>query len=148
MIKICTSCGSKCDYRSATGLCIRCNGRKIGKLYGVRNFITGGKALINLPLNHLPQYLASYIAGLVDADGTVGVSAIGQSYLSITSKYVDFITLISNIIGGRVTPPTGKKCYQLNLRRIERQYILPQIIPFMLLKRDRAISCLKNENIM
>lgn len=140
MTETCKDCGGKRDYRGTTGYCHHCSGRRIGKIYGLFSSKSSGcKAFINLPLNHLPQYLASYVAGYIDADGSVG-----KGYLSITSKDKKHLSLISNIIGGKLSLQNkAKKYYQLALRKIERQYILPQIIPYMMLKRKKAICCLE-----
>lgn len=88
------------------------------------------------------------MAGIFDADGTV--SSINNRYndtkIAITSKHKEFLTLIQELIGGKVsTMGRGREMYQLALRKLERLYIVPQLIPYALLKRARLLVAFEND---
>lgn len=137
MTEICSVCGEPRDYRGRTGMCNSCSCRAIGTMFADCNriYLRRYRGKSNLALNVLPPEIAGYIAGIIDADGTVTEYSI-----AITSKSKEFLTVLQSLIGGKISPQRHN--WQLALRRLEQKYILPQIIPYMIYKKERASNFL------
>lgn len=98
-----------------------------------------------------------YIACFIDTDGSVGIYTVKEKYhyvhihfynndknvLKMIKKFVGFDGKISgrkNSFGHY----KSKRRYQLNITNDELcKKILENCIPFMIIKKDKAIECLK-----
>jgi len=100
------------------------------------------------PAKFLSDCMAGYIAGFIDADGCISGSAI---YICNTDLRA--LMLYQHFIGGNIATQGGisngkrKQGYQLCLRNIEQKALLPQIIPYMVIKQEKAINRLKELEI-
>ena len=98
---------------------------------------------------------AAYIAGLVDGEGTLSIWRESQpenktgfkSVITFTIAQANqpFLEDIREILGngriystGRVKNPKHKKCFQLGFKRHQTRWILPQLIPYLRIKRRQA----------
>ena len=95
----------------------------------------------------LPDGLCGYIAGTIDADGSVG--AHPKKYMSVYNNDVDMLLSLQEHIGGHLSlagdtrDGRNKPVYQLTLRIGEMTALLPQILKYMIVKRKPAEDLLE-----
>ena len=85
----------------------------------------------------LPEWLAGYIAGMIDGDGYIGVG------VNIYNNELGMLLILQQFIGGRISKARNKDYYTLSLRQVEQGLLLPQIIPYLIIKKERAIKLLQ-----
>jgi len=100
-----------------------------------------------------------YLAGLVDADGSVGIINAKKKkkkryptpYLMVTNSYKPVLDWLSGKFGGRIQKlpdnrgmfKTTKDCYQWHLRWSNCIKLLKKIQPYMKIKKDKANEVIK-----
>jgi len=98
----------------------------------------------------LSESRAMWLAGIIDSDGYISFknryNCIDYVRVAVTSNSLLFLTKISEFINGGIIhkkqdAPSGP-VYDLYLRNQESLDILPQIIPFLIIKQDKAIEAL------
>lgn len=86
----------------------------------------------------------SYLAGIIDGEGTVTIHTSGTPYLTVTNTNKKLIDWIKNNFGGRTTmvkpQPNQKliivKWYMYGKEAIE---ILKYVFPWLIVKRENAL---------
>ena len=96
------------------------------------------------PAGLLSDGMAGYVAGFIDADG-----CLSGSMVYICNTDLDVLLLLQHFIGGHIGVQGSivggkrKQGYQLILRNLEQKALLPQIIPYMVIKKIKAIKRLQ-----
>jgi hypothetical protein len=100
---------------------------------------------------------AAYLAGLVDGEGTISVwrhraprNSSGYTYVpifTIAQANQPFLEEIRDIVGNgsvrranraSLQNPKHKDCYTLSFRAHQTRWVLPQILPYLRIKRRQA----------
>ena len=86
----------------------------------------------------------AFIAGFFDADGTVSKRTKGNRWhMGITNKNKKLLKWIQKRAGGNIcTQGKWRGVYQLYWRKDEKIPVLTSILPFLIIKRDKALECL------
>ena len=86
----------------------------------------------------------AYIAGMIDADGHIGTGR-NRYKVTIANNYLPMLEHIQFHVGGHISEDDrGRiKTYQLNFRVHEQIELLPRIIPYLIVKKQKAIERLK-----
>jgi len=90
----------------------------------------------------------AYVAGLIDGEGTLvvgkyprkGNKYLGyRGFLAIANTHVPMLQFLKSIIGGKIVEQgKGRGCYSLSLSTNEIRNCLPQIVPFLVVKKEQA----------
>jgi hypothetical protein len=107
----------------------------------------------------LQEIEIAYIAGLVDGEGSIGVSASSHSLtnyrikLDITMCDRQAIDFAASVFGGKVVQlkhktSSGKAIYSWVLWCQKAANVLEQLIPYLLIKRDRAQKAVQLARMM
>lgn len=109
-------------------------------------------------IKELTEGDAKYVACAIDTDGFISIH--GRSYgkkeydisVGVSNTHVGFLRGIQKIVGGgrlchrsqsKASFKTTKERYELNFRRNEARDLLPQLVPFLVIKKKRAVRALK-----
>ena len=98
------------------------------------------------PAKDLPGWFCGYIAGMIDADGHVKAH---PRILSISNTDLECLEFLRQYVGGHISTAgairsgQNKQGYQLCLRNEEIVALLPQIIKYMIIKREEAENLLE-----
>ena len=84
----------------------------------------------------------AYLAGFFDADGTIWRSSGHGWNISITNKNEAVLHWLNQRFGGRITTQGNKGVYQLYWRVNEMRGVLLDMLPHLIVKRERANRCL------
>lgn len=109
-----------------------------------------------------PQYLA----GAIDADGCVGIAKMAQTVrgkslrydarLQLTNTNLPFLELVKAQYGGHIkianrganTSPKWKTGYQLCWGTKSSEVVIRQILPYLIIKKERAELALQLRSTM
>lgn len=96
----------------------------------------------------------AYLAGLIDGDGCISLykrkdakAARGTTYtpyMTITAKNISFLEYLKEMYGGSINLATAKSgfnglgCKSLRFSSNECRYLLPLLIPHLVLKKSEA----------
>jgi len=89
----------------------------------------------------LSDWLAGYIAGMVDGEGTITVSR--NKDLRIYNNNLAMLSVIQVFAGGKISPNGTPPGLVLSFRLEEKKWLLPQIIPYLIIKKQKAMDLLK-----
>lgn len=94
------------------------------------------------------QLLYAYMAGFLDADGSISIVSLSQNKrytvkVSITNCNQDVISLFSKEFGGKIRAKSGKKknwntCYEWSMTSNKALAIINTLYPFIKIKRGQA----------
>lgn len=97
--------------------------------------------------------LYAYMAGFVDADGSISISAVSvaKQYVSkivVTNCDERVVTLFRDEFGGQVRcrswkNPRWKPCYEWRLTAIKAQTVIKLILPYLRIKKKQALLVLR-----
>lgn len=95
----------------------------------------------------------AYIAGLFDGEGTLVIgkySAKSQKnlayrgFMALANTHVPTLVYVKSLIGGKIVEQgIGKKCYSLSLSANQIRAVLPEILPYLSIKKEQAKVMLK-----
>ena len=111
---------------------------------------------------------AAYIAGFVDGEGSIPIFATNRTgknpgvryrtYLTVGQTDIRPLTWMQSLLGGSIRLDSAQKAatairqrkpfYVLKIDGYTLDLALPQIIPFMIVKRDRAELCLEMRKLL
>lgn len=94
---------------------------------------------------------AAYIAGMLDADGSIMQSGNTEIQMRISNTHLPMLESLKRDIGGgsiqkmtmKKTGPirATKRCYQLAIPRKLSRLLCVYVLPFLRIKREQAIIC-------
>ena len=97
--------------------------------------------------------ILNYFAGIVDGEGTIGVSKAKRNnkrgfaynpFFSITNTHLPMLEYIQKHIGGRIVFLDDRTlCYSLTFNSKVMKELLPELIPLLIIKREQAEIVLK-----
>lgn len=114
-----------------------------------------GRRVVISYIKKLPKWQAAYVAACVDTDGSIfwDGSVRRSPALSITNNNLEFLKFIQRTVCGgklysyvRKRNEQTKQVYDLRFRVLEIKDLLPQIIPFLIVKKNRAVRALERLN--
>ena len=97
----------------------------------------------------------AYLAGIVDGEGTISVTSdkasgcLFATYLSIANTSCKLLETIKKWVGaGCIQPKKGAKvyyktCYVYTLRGDTLRKLLPELVPFLVVKKEQAKLLIK-----
>jgi len=88
----------------------------------------------------LSDWMAGYIAGMIDGEGTIR-SRPSRKDVRIYNNNFEMLSIVQVFSGGRISK--NKDGLVLNYRKEEQRWLLPQIIPYLIIKKQKAIDLLK-----
>jgi len=109
------------------------------------------RRIVSSRIKKLSLTQAAYLAACVDCDGSVCFRKTGGSYVDIGNtdlSFLMYLQLITN--GGRLREKKYnrrrgyKPFYYLRFRVKETYDLLPQILPFLVIKKEKAKQLLEN----
>lgn len=90
----------------------------------------------------------AYIAGLFDGEGTLVIGKYPirsqknlayRGFMALANTHVPTLLHIKSLIGGRIVEQgIGKKCYSLTLSANEIRAVLPELLPYLMIKKEQA----------
>ena len=90
----------------------------------------------------------AYIAGLFDGEGTLVIGKYSiksqknlayRGFMALSNTYVPVLVYIKSLIGGKIIEQgIGKKCYSLSLSANEIRAVLPELLPYLIIKKEQA----------
>ena len=102
----------------------------------------------NIKLSDEEKY--AYLAGLIDGEGCITIGAkYKDSRVNIANTNLEcLLTMqqwfqLGNIVMGKKRPSNCKKIFALNYGATAMRFLLPKIIPFMIIKKEKAEMALK-----
>lgn len=113
--------------------------------------------------NQLTATEAAYIAGIVDGEGTLGVSRYSrkenksgyrfQIFLAITSTNKELLEWLTKTTGlgafhekKESSIRAKRRCWKWSLKFTQAARLLIQISPYMIIKKDQALNCIAFDN--
>lgn len=110
-------------------------------------------------IKELTEGEAMYVAACIDTDGSISICGRNARkkgdtvQVSLANTHVGFLKHVQKMVGGGRLSPHNRKfipslkypkeCYTLGFRMNEVRDLLPQIIPFLVIKKDKAIRVLE-----
>lgn len=101
-------------------------------------------------IKRLESVEAAYLAACIDCDGSVIFRKKGGHYIEVSNTNLFFLERLQGMCnGGKTTEKIYnrehgyKPFYQLRFRTRETFDLLPQIIPFMVIKKEKAAQLLE-----
>ena len=95
----------------------------------------------------------AYVAGLFDGEGCLVIgkyhvrSQVNWAYrgfFAIANTHVPTLQYVKSLIGGKIVEQgIGKKCYSLTLSANEIRNVLPELLPYLSIKKEQAEVMLK-----
>ena len=129
--------------------------RKIAKMCGVtsitwfvRKFgLKKNNNPIKSQIGKLPKWKCAYLAGCIDTDGCIHVKAkddlTGKGEVEVANTNLHFLQNLQGMINGGYLGMYKRRkhylwCHRLCFRINECRDLLPQIIPFLVIKKEKA----------
>jgi dCTP deaminase len=101
-------------------------------------------------VKRLSDFEKGYIAGILDSDSVIEPTKGGGAWaITVTNRSVSLLEGMRDVLGvGQINPVGNAPGYALSITRMaDVQYILGQVWPYLLQKRDRAVEVLKSEAV-
>lgn len=111
-------------------------------------------AVVESRVRKLSDVEAAYVAACIDCDGHIGVHKNRNSKevkVGISNCDKDFlVSILCMVNGGRLTEhkikhirPTHRKQWLLDFRVREMKDLLPQLLPYLFIKKGRALAAIE-----
>ena len=113
-----------------------------------------GRPRIKSEIHQLSEGEAMYVAACLDTDGFIGINPNRQYFeakVAISNNNTEFLEHVQRMVGGghignhrciEKLRPTHNPQFNLTFRVAEMLDLLPQVLPFLIIKRGRAIEVL------
>jgi dCTP deaminase len=101
-------------------------------------------------VKRLSDFEKGYVAGILDSDSVIEPTKVGGAWaITVTNRSVSLLEGMRDVLGvGQINPVGNAPGYALSITRVaDVQYILGQVWPYLLQKRDRAVEVLKSEAV-
>ena len=96
------------------------------------------------------ETVKAYIAGIIDADGSIGIYRAGMNYfakVTVTMAEIEAVDLIHEMYGGtiHVRPQVGDRRVMkvLSLAYNRARIVLEDILPYLRVKRQQAVLAIE-----
>lgn len=111
----------------------------------------------------MTETIKAYVAGLIDGEGYVALHRTKTKFkekeyisyrpiVTITNTVLEPLKFVQSYFGGKIVlkKPTGcmkKICYSVRFRGKHSKLILEEVLPYLIIKKQKAIELLEYVNI-
>lgn len=125
-------------------ICRKCENRLAKERYRKkRKKNPNYKTISTNKIKKLSKINAKWLAGIIDCDGWISIIRKEIGIANTNKKLIETIQKITDGGSIRILSSKNKKLYHLSFRVKETLELIPQILPFLIIKGNNAIKILE-----